>query len=68
MPISELKKRDSKKIYSNYDSGIISNVAGLDLKIDEPENPDLVLKYNKESNEEKMTEIFLNKYFQKFGK
>lgn len=68
VPLDELIKRDPKKIYANYFSGKVTNVAGLDLKIDEPKNPDLILDYNKESNIEKMSEIFLNKYFEKFRK
>ena len=39
-PIEELRRRDSKGIYSRYDAGQLQNVAGLDLHIDEPEKPD----------------------------
>jgi len=45
VPISELKRRDPKKIYSRFDRGEIKNIAGLDLKVDEPKNSDLLLEY-----------------------
>ena len=40
VPIEELRRRDSKGIYSRFDSGELQNVAGLDLHVDEPEKPD----------------------------
>jgi adenylylsulfate kinase len=36
VPIEELRRRDSKDIYSRFDAGALSNVAGLDLAVDEP--------------------------------
>ena len=36
VPIDELQKRDPKGIYKNFSKGLISNVAGLDLKFDKP--------------------------------
>lgn len=44
-PLNELKKRDSKLIYSRFFSGDLLDVAGLDLDIDEPKNPDIVIKF-----------------------
>ena len=43
--IDELRRRDPKGIYRRYDAGEIQNVAGLDVPIDEPKNPDLVIEY-----------------------
>ena len=40
VPLEELFSRDSKKIYSRYKNMELKNVAGLDLKIDEPTNSD----------------------------
>ncbi len=40
VPLEELRRRDPKGIYRRFDAGEINNVAGLDLHIDEPENPD----------------------------
>jgi len=45
VPVEELRKRDPKKIYKKFESGEITNVAGLDLKIDEPVSPDLVFEF-----------------------
>lgn len=36
VPLDELKRRDSKGIYSRFESGGLRNVAGLDLDVDEP--------------------------------
>ena len=44
VPIIELRKRDSKGIYSNFDKGITSQVMGLDMTIEEPKNPDLTIR------------------------
>ncbi len=44
-PIEELKRRDSKSIYSKYESLEIKNVAGIDLKVDEPKNSDLIIEF-----------------------
>lgn len=43
--MEELRKRDPKGIYRRFEAGEISNVAGLDLPIDEPLNPDIVIEY-----------------------
>lgn len=43
--IAELRRRDPKGIYRRYDAGEIQNVAGLDMPIDEPQKPDLVIEY-----------------------
>ncbi len=45
-PIEELRRRDSKGLYRRYDSGETSNVYGLDLKIDEPPNPEYTVKFD----------------------
>ena len=45
-PIEELKKRDSKKIYSRFFGNEISNVAGLDIEVDQPKSPDLLVPFN----------------------
>ena len=46
VPIDELRRRDPKGIYSQYDAGKLTNVAGLDLAVDAPEMPDLSLKFS----------------------
>ena len=43
VPFEELTRRDSKGIYSHALGGA-SNVVGLDISMEEPETPDLVLE------------------------
>ncbi len=45
VPVEELRRRDPKLIYQKYDSGDLLNVAGLDLAVDEPYNPNLFLDF-----------------------
>ncbi|NJB66722.1 adenylylsulfate kinase [Desulfobaculum xiamenense] len=45
VPLAELRRRDPKGIYSRFDAGELDNVAGLDLPVDEPENPDWVAQF-----------------------
>lgn len=45
-PIEVLIERDPKNIYERALSGKIKNVAGLDLKVDFPTNPDFHFKYD----------------------
>jgi cytidine diphosphoramidate kinase len=53
-PLSELKKRDPKKLYRDVELGVIKNVAGIDLKIDIPSNPDIHLKWSDKSTIDSM--------------
>ena len=53
-PLSELRKRDPKKLYRDVELGIVKNVAGIDLKIDIPSNPDINLKWSKKSTVDSM--------------
>ena len=43
--LDELRRRDPKGIYGRFDAGELTNVAGLDVHIDEPLHPDLVIEY-----------------------
>jgi len=43
VPIDVLEGRDTKGIYVKAKSGDISNVAGVDLKVDEPRSPDILI-------------------------
>lgn len=42
-PLEQLMERDVKGIYSRYQRGEISDVAGLDLAFPRPETPDLLI-------------------------
>ena len=43
VPAEELRRRDPKGIYRRFDAGELSNVAGFDLAIDEPDAADWVV-------------------------
>ncbi len=45
-PIETLVKRDSKGLYSKFQRGEISNVAGMDIDFPIPEDPDLIINNN----------------------
>ena len=55
VPITELKKRDPKGIYENFQNGKVKNVSGLDLQVDEPLEADWV----------EVFDLNLNQYCQK---
>ncbi|MDE6435788.1 MAG: adenylyl-sulfate kinase [Lachnospiraceae bacterium] len=43
VPMDVLKMRDQKGMYSQYEDGKIQHLAGVDIKVEYPETPDLVL-------------------------
>ena len=45
VPLDELRRRDTKGIYRRFNTGELTNVAGLDLTIDEPEAADWVVAF-----------------------
>jgi len=61
-PIHELKRRDPKDLYKKYESGEINNVAGMDLKVDFPKNPDICVKWSNGRSVESMFDELLRKY------
>ena len=66
VPLEELKRRDPKGIYLRYDRGELSDVAGLDLEVDEPSSPDLLFEFNNERNTvEEMAETVISKQEEK---
>lgn len=46
VPLDELKRRDTKGIYERFERNEIKNVAGIDLQVDFPKNPDVVLHFS----------------------
>ena len=61
-PIEELIKRDPKNIYKRALSGKIKNVAGLDLEVDLPKNPDIHFKFDKKISPQNMKDQILKLY------
>ena len=60
-PIDELIIRDPKGLYKRYLSGEINNIAGMDLKIDYPEDPDIHIKWSNGRSVESMFDELLRK-------
>ncbi|MCR9072757.1 MAG: adenylyl-sulfate kinase [Alphaproteobacteria bacterium] len=54
VPIEVLRRRDPKGIYERYDRGEITQVAGLDLVVDQPLAPDLLFDYEPRITPEKI--------------
>jgi len=51
--LEELRRRDPKSIYQRFNCGEIKNVAGLDLKIDEPLNAHLIIDHAQKNSLQK---------------
>ena len=62
IPICELKRRDPKGIYRKFSLGKITNVAGLDLKIQKPINSDLHITDCKTINTETIISHVINRF------
>jgi adenylylsulfate kinase-like enzyme len=45
VPLDELRRRDPKGIYRRFDAGLLTDVAGLDLPVDEPSASDLTVEF-----------------------
>ena len=45
VPLTELERRDPKGIYRRAEAGELTDVAGIDLAVDEPQNPDVEVDY-----------------------
>jgi adenylylsulfate kinase-like enzyme len=65
VPIGELRRRNSKDIYGKFDRGELSNVAGLDLNVDTPRNPDWIVEFNSNRLPENIAEELLNRFNQR---
>ena len=63
IPIQVLKQRDSKGIYKKYELGRIRNVAGLDLEIQKPDNPNLHVRDNSKVDLDKIKNHVINKMY-----
>src|SRR5437016_8402756 len=57
-PLEVCRQRDVKGLYKLVDEGKIKNFTGVDDPYEEPENPELVVKTDKESIEESVQKIF----------
>lgn len=60
VPVEELRRRDPKGIYRRFDAGEISNVAGLDLIVDEPEAANWAVEFDPKRANSSIAEELLN--------
>ena len=61
VPVEELRRRDPKGIYRRFDAGELTDVAGLDLPIDEPEAADWTVDFVQERSVTVLAENLLNR-------
>jgi len=62
VPIVKLKERDPKGLYKMFDQGKINNLAGLDLHVDFPSNPDLCIKFNRNNDPEHDANLLMESF------
>lgn len=60
VPLDELRRRDTKGIYGRFDRNELKNVAGIDLQVDYPKNPDIVLHFTPLKDQEAMFNELIN--------
>lgn len=61
VPIEELKNRDPKKIYARYFANELTNVAGLDLAVDYPSNPNIHIRWQPGLNSDEVWDLLESK-------
>lgn len=64
-PVDELRRRDPKGIYRRFDAGELTDVAGLDLPIDEPEAPDWIVEFAAGLTIDVLADELLNRLMEK---
>lgn len=62
VPLEELRKRDSKQIYSRLEKGEITGVIGVDIAAEEPLNPELVIENYKNATVSQAVEKVMELY------
>ena len=58
--IDVLKQRDAKNLYSRAEKGEIKDVMGVDLEVEEPECPDIIIDNNGEETPEELANKLLS--------
>jgi adenylylsulfate kinase-like enzyme/phosphohistidine swiveling domain-containing protein len=61
VPLEELRRRDTKGIYSEAGEGRTSNVVGLDIPAETPEVPDLILDNDASLDPEEAVRLILDR-------
>ncbi len=61
IPLGELQRRDPKGLYQQYANGNVRNMAGLDLPIDEPTNPHILIEHDNNLSPSDICALILTK-------
>ncbi len=61
VPIDILIARDKKNLYSKFQTNKVNNVVGMDIKFEEPKNPDIVLNNNGQTSPKELADIVITK-------
>ena len=64
---NDLIKKDPKGIYKKFQEGIIQNVAGFDLKVDEPQKPDYFIKNDYQININQHAVNIVNSFISRYN-
>ncbi|PPC89394.1 MAG: adenylyl-sulfate kinase [Methylobacter sp.] len=59
VPLEELRRRDPKGIYRRFDAGLLKNVAGLDIAVDEPEAADWMIEFEQNQSPQHLVDELL---------
>lgn len=65
VPVDELRRRDPKGIYRRFDAGELTDVAGLDLAVDEPEAADWIVEFAPEQTVEMLADQLIHQLLEK---
>ena len=60
VPIEECRRRDPKGLYKRFSKGQISHIAGLDLEVDEPLDPDLLIDFKELPNKDQQVQCIID--------
>lgn len=64
VPLAELRRRDPKGIYARHAAGELQHVAGLDLLVDEPRDPHLLLLGSADSAPQQFVDQIVQRLYQ----
>jgi SAM-dependent methyltransferase len=60
VPMEVIQERDQKGMYSSYAKGNFSEIVGLDVKVEFPKNPDLIIKNDGTKSVWECVEMIMN--------
>lgn len=63
VPLDELRRRDSKGLYSSFDAGEITDVAGMDLDFDEPAHSHWLIEFEAKNTPASLADKFMTNFF-----